>query len=95
MSDQARYLVHELHSDGISIRRKGSASHAGALQVSFERTVRVSDNDTENDLPPGLGSFPLFEASAYKDLPSAMKAKGGYFLPMHRMYFSSLLSYLH
>jgi hypothetical protein len=55
------------------------------LWISFERTVRVSDNDSENNLPPSLGQFPIFDTSAYKKtLPPVIAAKGGYFLPMHR-----------
>ena len=30
------------------------------LTISFKRTVRVADNDEENDLPPDLGSFPIY-----------------------------------
>lgn len=45
------------------------------------------NNNTTNMLPPSLGSFPLFESSAHKSLPSAMRAKGGYFFPMHRKWF--------
>lgn len=57
------------------------------LFVSFERTIRVSDNNSTNDLSPSLGHFPIFETSDYEEtLPSQMAAKGGYFLPMHRMF---------
>jgi hypothetical protein len=61
------------------------------LVVGFKRTIRVSDNDSTNDLPPDLGSFPLYKTSDYeKTLPSQMAAKGGYFLPMHREYCPTL-----
>ncbi|WP_257067767.1 hypothetical protein, partial [Campylobacter jejuni] len=57
------------------------------LSIGFQRTIRVSDNDSTNDLPPSLGSFPLFRTCDYKEtLPSQMEAKGGYFLPMHRKF---------
>ena len=73
------------------------------LSLSFERTVRVADNDKvcrqhlfwistseciladpkqTNDLPPSLGSFPLYPVSQFKGLPSYMQAKGGVFFPM-------------
>jgi hypothetical protein len=88
MSDKPRQLVHELQPTGIVIHRDGDLSSANSLQVSFQRTIRVSDNNnTTNMLPPSLGSFPLFESSAHKSLPSAMRAKGGYFFPMHRKWF--------
>jgi len=83
MSELSRQLVHELQLTGINIHRKDLSS-AGSLQVSFVRTVRVSDNNTTNNLPPSLGNFPIFESSRYTKLPVAMKAKGGYFFPMHR-----------
>jgi hypothetical protein len=61
------------------------------LTVGFKRTIRVSDNDSTNDLPPDLGSLPLYKTSDYeKTLPSQMAAKGGYFLPMHREYCPAL-----
>jgi hypothetical protein len=81
-----RQLVHELVPEGITIHREGDLKIASSLQASFQRTVRVSDNNTTNKLPPSLGNFPLFETSDYENLPRAMKAKGGYFLPMHRTY---------
>lgn len=87
MSNKSRQLVHELQPTGIVIHRGGDLSSANSLQVSFQRTIRVSDNNTTNRLPPSLGKFPLFEASAHKGLPSAMRAKGGYFFPMHRKWF--------
>ena len=66
---------------------QGRMESMADLWISFERTVRVSDNGSENDLPPSLGHFPIFDTSNYeKTLPSPMAAKGGYFLPMHRMF---------
>jgi hypothetical protein len=88
-----RPLIHELNSDkdgemSINIRRDWQDSACPTtLSVSFERTIRVSDNDSENDLPPSLGSFPLYKSSDYqKTLSTPMATKGGYFLPMHRMF---------
>lgn len=96
MSDEASPLVDTLKcSPGsyghtlIDIRRKQEHVEARSLKVSFQRTIRVSDNGTTNDLPPGFGAFPLSSMSDYQEsnaLPAAMKAKGGYFMPMHRTY---------
>lgn len=83
-SETSPQLVHKLGPKGIKIHREGMSDTQSSLEISFERTIRVSDNNTTNNLPPSLGSFPLFEASAYKGLPSVMRAKGGYFFPMHR-----------
>lgn len=88
-------LVHELGRDPnastssrknmINIHREGETSADHSLEVSFQRTIRVSDNNAVDNLPPGMGSFPLYKVSRYEDsLPASMKGKGGYFLPMHR-----------
>jgi hypothetical protein len=70
----------------IEIYREGDRTPGRSLKVSFQRTVRVSDNGSTNHLPPSFGTFPLYTTSDYEKsytLPEAMKAKGGYFLPMH------------
>jgi hypothetical protein len=96
MSDQSKKLAHELggyewirgkhYNSMIRIYPRGKISSMTDLWVSFERTVRVSDNGNVNSLPPSLGHFPIFNTSNYeKTLPAPMAAKGGYFLPMHRM----------
>ena len=56
-----------------------------ACQVSFQRTLRIPDDNREYPLPPSLGRFPLRHADDYADgLPSAWKTHGGVFLPMHQ-----------
>lgn len=86
MSETRRQLVHKLGSKGITIHRDGNLNNRSSLEICFERTIRVSDNGTTNDLPPDLGNLPVFETSDYEGLPKAMKAKGGYFIPMYRTY---------
>ncbi|KAE9374216.1 hypothetical protein N431DRAFT_543615 [Stipitochalara longipes BDJ] len=55
-----------------------------ALTISFKRTVRVPDNETTYQLPPNLGSFPLYNVAHYKEtLPESMMLKGGCFMPVH------------
>ncbi|KAK5171182.1 uncharacterized protein LTR77_004326 [Saxophila tyrrhenica] len=55
------------------------------LEIYFKRTVRVTDNGSGNELPPGLGSFPVYSIEDYKNtLPAHMVAKQGYFIPMHQ-----------
>lgn len=85
MSKSSRQLVYELEADSsIKIDYKNNKMIERSLYVSFKRTIRVSDNDTVNRLPPDLGNFPLSEVSDYESLPSTMKAKKCYFMPMHR-----------
>jgi hypothetical protein len=75
-------------ADRIQIRRSDPNGWVEQnLFVSFQRTVRVSDNDTENELPPSLGKFPIFDTEDYKQkLPQEVSGKGGYFIPMYREY---------
>lgn len=55
------------------------------LDISFQRTIRVPDGQDSSELPPSMGTFPLYPVSSYgKQLPEAMAAKGGVFLPMYR-----------
>jgi hypothetical protein len=55
-----------------------------AATISFERTLRVPDNQAVNNLPPSLGQFPLFSVADYKTMPEEMAKKGGVFLPMYQ-----------
>ena len=53
------------------------------LEIKFHRTVRMPDDDKLHQLPGSLGTFPLFNVSAYADsLPSEIVGQGGVFLPM-------------
>ena len=55
------------------------------LEISFQRTIRVPDGKGESELPPSMGTFPLYSIAQYhQKLPHAMAVKGGLFLPMYR-----------
>ncbi|KAI1269841.1 hypothetical protein F5Y18DRAFT_437664 [Xylariaceae sp. FL1019] len=55
------------------------------LSIGFKRTIRVPDNAGESNLPPDLGSFPLFKVRDYADrLPLDMARKCGVFFPMYQ-----------
>lgn len=59
------------------------------LKISFQRTIRVPDGDGESELPPSMGTFPLYSTANYEDkLPPAMALKGGLFMPMYRKSFN-------
>ncbi|KAL8884794.1 MAG: hypothetical protein Q9192_006768 [Flavoplaca navasiana] len=65
-----------------TIRIKDAYSH---VNISFQRTLRVPDDQTENHLPADLGTFPLYSARQYQaTLPSDMAMKGGLFFPMYQ-----------
>lgn len=72
--------------DSIVISRSvGERPYEQKLTLSFQRTVRVADNQETNNLPPSLGTFPLYRVEEYVNtLPEAMTAKGGFFFPMYQ-----------
>lgn len=68
-------------NDTIDIKGKGHE----VMKINFQRTIRVPDNQEDNELPPAMGTFPLYSVSQYQDrLPQDVSAKGGLFLPMYR-----------
>lgn len=55
----------------------------GGLEISFHRTIRMPDDNKLHQLPASLGTFPLFNVSAFGDkLPDNIVQQGGVFLPM-------------
>ncbi|KAK1984817.1 integral membrane protein [Colletotrichum cereale] len=63
-------------------------SHGGnvdVLTIRLNRTIRVPDNRDTNDLPPSMGTFPLFKVRDYaRRMPEDMAKKGGIFFPMYQ-----------
>jgi hypothetical protein len=58
------------------------------LFISFQRTVRVPDNQQTSFLPPDCGRFPLKAVSKYATkFCLEMFAKAGVFLPMYRRWY--------
>ena len=54
----------------------------GGLPVNFQRTVRVPEGKL-NSLPAGLGSFPIYRVSDFRQgCPETWRAEG-YFMPMN------------
>jgi hypothetical protein len=69
-------------------RIEGDAIHLDDLQISFQRTLRMPDNENSHKLPPTLGRFSLFDTEEYaKNLTPSMAQKGGVFFPMYRKAF--------
>jgi hypothetical protein len=53
--------------------------------ISFQRTLRIPDDNNEYPLPAGLGDFPLFHVDDYGNrIPSSWKDHGGVFFPMYQ-----------
>ena len=54
-------------------------------RISFQRTLRIPDDNREYSLPPGLGRFPLNLVDDYADrVPATWGTHGGVFLPMYQ-----------
>lgn len=65
------------------------------LSVSFQRTLRIPDDDQVHALPPGLGDFPVRLIDDFtRKVPSTWLERGGVMLPMYQsealwIYFSA------
>lgn len=54
-------------------------------RVSFQRTLRIPDDNREYGLPPGLGNFPMEHVEDHSArLPQGWAAHGGVLLPMYQ-----------
>lgn len=73
-------LLNSIHGFG---GRSSQTIQIGPAHLTFHRTLRVPDNNTNSALPPSLGTFPLEPAENHTErLSSAMKARGGVLLPI-------------
>ena len=55
------------------------------LEVDFQRTLRIPDDNRDYPLPPGLGEFPLTHVDDHLErLPAKWEQRGGVFLPMYQ-----------
>lgn len=53
--------------------------------ISFQRTLRIPDDDKDYSLPPGLGDFPLRHLDDYASrTPEKWLKRGGVIMPMHQ-----------
>ena len=70
--DQLIFRFPEVHKDA-------------ECRISFQRTLRIPDDNRPYSLPPGLGEFPLNLVDDYGDsVPGAWNTRGGVFLPMYQ-----------
>ena len=55
------------------------------LDIEFQRTLRIPDDDRTYPLPPGLGGFPLRHVDDFAErVPEAWLRRGGVLLPMYQ-----------
>jgi len=74
----------ELDRDTLRFRFPGVHTDA-CLDMEFQRTLRIPDDNREYPLPPGLGRFPLRDVDGYPDrVATAWGEHGGVFLPMYQ-----------
>lgn len=60
--------------------------HADAsCRITFQRTLRIPDDNRDHPLPPGLGNFPVDHVDDFADrVPAAWTSHGGVFMPMYQ-----------
>lgn len=58
---------------------------SASVDINFQRTLRIPDDDRTYSLPPGLGRFPLAHVDDYSEhVPKAWMEHGGIMLPMYQ-----------
>ncbi len=74
----------ELYDDRLTFRFPEVHENA-RLEVDFQRTLRIPDDNRDYPLPPGLGTFPLNHVDDHMErLPAEWQQRGGVFLPMYQ-----------
>ena len=74
----------ELYDDRL-IFRFPKVHEDARLEVDFQRTLRIPDDNRAYPLPPGLGRFPLSHVDDHLErLPAEWGQRGGVFLPMYQ-----------
>jgi len=72
IGDELRFSFPEVHPDA-------------RLTITFQRTLRIPDNDKTYPLPPGLGAFPMRHVDDFaKTAPGGWLEHGGVMLPMYQ-----------
>lgn len=58
---------------------------SATLNITFQRTLRIPDEDKTYPLPPGLGAFPLRHVDDFADnVPGMWLEHGGVMMPMYQ-----------
>ena len=69
------------------------------LRITFQRTLRIPDDDNVYPLPPGLGNFPLRHVDDFaKTVPDQWVQHGGVMMPMYQseaLWINFSSKYLH
>ncbi len=54
------------------------------LSVTFQRTLRLPEDDREYPLPPGLGAFPLYPSASFPQTPAEWRHRGDALIPIYQ-----------
>ena len=55
------------------------------FSVSFQRTLRIPEDQRRYPLPPGLGAFPVHRVEDYwHSVPASWRERGGVFIPVYQ-----------
>lgn len=74
----------ELQSNQLVVRFPEVHEEA-RLELDFQRTLRIPDDNREYPLPPGLGQFPLVHTEDFADrVPEEWVKRGGVILPIYQ-----------
>lgn len=69
------------------LRAANLGEHASplAVEIAFQRTLRIPDDGKTYPLPAGLGNFPLRHVDDFADsVPASWVTRGGVMMPMHQ-----------
>ena len=74
-----------LRRKSMSILHRGGCASMAALEIEFQRTLRIPDDGKTYPLPAGFGRFPLRHVDDYKDrVPASLMERGGVVMPMYQ-----------
>src|SRR5687767_12804574 len=75
-------IMIETKDDGLSFSFP-DVHPSATLHITFQRTLRIPDDDKTYPLPPGLGEFPLRHVDDFaNNVPASWLEHGGVMLPM-------------
>lgn len=67
------------------VRLVGASIQVRGLSITFQRTLRIPDDDHLYPLPPGLGAFPVRRVKDFaRRVPASWRERGGFFISMYQ-----------
>lgn len=81
----SQHAIVEAFTEVVRERINSNCQNAGRMYVEFQRTMRIPDDESDYDLPPGLGNFPLRHVDDFEDkVPAHWLDRGGVMMPMYQ-----------